>query len=239
MSVATSPIAQAGAVLVVEDDPRVSDSLARGLGEAGYTVETAATLREAEARLKRGPAALIVLDLGLPDGDGTALLRRLRQAGERLPVIILTARDTVDDRVSGLDEGADDYLAKPFSFQELLARVRARLRATRQDAGTAVLCVADLEVDRLNRLVRRGGRPVELTAREFDLLSFLAQSAGCPVSRDMLTREVWKVASRVTPMDKVIDVHMSHLRDKIDSGPGPRLIHTLRGVGFVLSENAP
>jgi two-component system OmpR family response regulator len=117
--------------------------------------------------------------------------------------------------------------------------VRARLRTARQDAGLTVLRIADLEVDRLNRLVRRGGSPIELTAREFDLLAFLAQSAGCPVSRDMLTREVWKVTSRVTPMDKVIDVHMSHLREKVDSGPGPRLIHTLRGIGYLLSEAPP
>ncbi len=219
----------------------MSSSLARGLGEAGYAVVMAATRREAEARLEEGweKLALIVLDLGLPDGDGVLVLRRLRREGARVPVIILTARDSVVERVAGLDEGADDYLAKPFSFQELLARVRARLRTARQASESTVLRVGDLEIDRLARRVHRGGREIEVTAREFDLLAFLARNAGCPVSRDMLTREVWNVFSRATSMDRIIDVHMSHLRDKIEGGSGLRLIHTLRGVGFMLSEKAP
>lgn len=226
-------------ILIVEDDPRVSSSLARGLGEAGYGVSVAATLREAQAHLESASLALVILDLGLPDGDGVQVLRRLRQEGSRVPVIILTARDSVVERVAGLDEGADDYLAKPFSFPELLARVRARLRTIRQESESAVLKVGDLEIDRLARRVRRGERPIELTAREFDLLAYLACNAGFPVSRDMLTREVWHVASRATSMDKIIDVHMSHLRDKLDDGLDRRLIHTLRGVGFMLSETVP
>jgi DNA-binding response OmpR family regulator len=229
----------AGCLLVVEDDQRVAVSLQRGLRESGYSVQACGTLREATAWMERERPALVVLDLGLPDGDGVQWLRRLRAEGASLPVIILTARDTVHDRVSGLDGGADDYLAKPFAFQELLARIRARLRAARHDDDAAVLRTADLEVDRIERIARRGGRAVELTAREFDILAFLAVSAGRPVSRDMLTREVWKISSRATPMDPVIDVHISRLREKIDSGPGPRLIHTLRGIGFVLSEAPP
>jgi two-component system copper resistance phosphate regulon response regulator CusR len=226
-------------ILVVEDDPRVSGSLARGLGEAGYGVAVTATLREAQAQLDLQAPALVILDLGLPDGDGVQVLRRLRQDGARVPVIILTARDSVVQRVAGLDEGADDYLAKPFSFSELLARVRARLRTARQEAESTVLQVADLEIDRLARRVRRGGRGIDLTAREFDLLAYLACNAGFPVSRDMLTRDVWHVASRATSMDKIIDVHISHLRDKVEGGSPIRLIHTLRGIGFMLSEAAP
>jgi len=237
MSATASP--EVPMILVVEDDPRVSSSLARGLGEAGYGVSVAATLREAQAQVESSSLALVILDLGLPDGDGVQVLRRLRRDGLRVPVIILTARDSVVARVAGLDEGADDYLAKPFSFPELLARVRARLRTARQESESAVLQVGDLEIDRLARRVRREGCVIELTAREFDLLAYLAANAGFPVSRDMLTREVWHVASRATSMDKIIDVHMSHLRDKLEGGAGRRLIHTLRGIGFLFSETAP
>lgn len=236
---AMSSDAVTGSILVVEDDPHVARSLEHGLREAGYGVETAGAVREAETRFAAQRPALVILDRGLPDGDGLQWLRRLRLAGERLPVIVLTARDTVGDRVAGLDEGADDYLVKPFSFAELLARVRARLRTARQEDEPTVLRVGDMEIDRLERVARRGGQRVELTAREFDLLAFLAQYAGCPVSRDMLTREVWKVGGRATPMDKIIDVHISHLRGKIDGDSRPRLIHTLRGVGFMLAETAP
>lgn len=231
---------EASPVLLIEDDLRVSGSLERGLREAGYTVAVATTLHEADAQLTAlRHVALVVLDLGLPDGDGIQVLRRLRREGGHVPVIILTARDSVGARVAGLDEGADDYLVKPFAFQELLARVRARLRTVRQESEVVLLQVADLKIDRINRRVRRGGRLIELTAREFDLLAFLAQNAGCPVSRDMLAHEVWNVFSRATSMDKIIDVHMSHLRDKIEEASGVKLIHTLRGVGFVLSETVP
>ena len=239
MSIPALTSTEVARILVVEDDPRVSSSLVRGLGEAGYGVAVAATLREAQAQLDSQPLALVILDLGLPDGDGVQVLRRLRQEGARVPVIILTARDSVVERVAGLDEGADDYLAKPFSFPELLARMRARLRTARQESESSVLQVGDLEIDRLARRVRRGGRCIELTVREFDLLAYLACNAGFPVSRDMLTRDVWNVSSRATSMDKIIDVHMSHLRDKLEGGADTRLIHTLRGIGFMLSEAAP
>ncbi len=223
-------------LLVVEDDPRVAESLARGLGEAGFAVAVAGTLAEADAQLARQAPALAVLDLNLPDGDGRGWLRRVRRDGHRMPVIILTARDTLPERVAGLEEGADDYLTKPFAFAELLARIRARLRNAASQSEEDVLRVGDLEIDRLNRHVRRAGRSVELTAREFDVLALLAQWRGQPVSRDLLAREVWKVNRRLTPLDNVIDVHLSHLRDKIDQGQPAKLIQTVRGVGFRLAE---
>ena len=153
-----------------------------------------------------------------------------------MPVIILTARDTLPERVAGLEEGADDYLTKPFAFAELLARIRARLRRAVAETESDVLRVGDLEIDRLHRQVRRAGRQVELTAREFDVLALLAQWRGQPVSRDLLAREVWKVNRRLTPLDNVIDVHLSHLRDKIDGERETKLIQTVRGVGFRLAE---
>ena len=151
-------------------------------------------------------------------------------------MIILTARDTLPERVAGLEEGADDYLTKPFAFAELLARIRARLRNVAQQSDEEVLRVGNLEIDRLHRQVRRAGREVELTAREFDMLVLLAQWRGQPVSRDLLAREVWKVNRRLTPLDNVIDVHLSHLREKIDGGQAAKLIWTVRGVGFRLAE---
>ena len=223
-------------LLVVEDDVRVAESLKRGLGEAGFAVATADRLAAADEQLARGTPALVVLDLNLPDGDGRTWLRRVRGAGHRMPVIILTARDTLPERVAGLEEGADDYLTKPFAFAELLARIRARLRTAAAQSEDDVLRIGNLEIDRLHRQVRRAGRQVELTAREFDVLALLAQWRGQPVSRDLLAREVWKVNRRLTPLDNVIDVHLSHLREKIDGEHDSKLIRTVRGVGFRLAE---
>ena len=230
------PASAGGRVLVVEDDPHVADSLVRGLREAGFAVVTVDLLAAADAHLAQGTPALVVLDLNLPDGDGRLWLRRVRAAGHRMPVIILTARDTLPERVAGLDEGADDYLTKPFAFAELLARIRARLRTAAAQTDDDVLGVGDLEIDRLRRQVRRAGRAVDLTAREFDVLALLAQWRGQPVSRDLLAREVWKINRRLTPLDNVIDVHLSHLREKIDKNRAAKLIHTVRGVGFRLAE---
>ncbi|MDD2241269.1 MAG: response regulator transcription factor, partial [Kiritimatiellae bacterium] len=197
-----------GGILIVEDDRRVAESLRRGLSEAGFTVDTASRLAAADAVLAQGVPALVVLDLNLPDGDGRTWLRRVRAEGHRMPVIILTARDALPERVAGLDEGADDYLTKPFAFAELLARIRARLRNVAQQSNEDVLRVGPLEIDRLHRQVRRAGRAVELTALEFDVLALLAQWRGQPVSRDLLAREVWKINRRLTPLDNVIDVHL-------------------------------
>ena len=232
----TEKVGDVAGLLVVEDDPRVAESLARGLREAGFAVAAAGSLAAADAELAKGTPALVVLDLNLPDGDGRNWLRRVRNAGFRMPVVILTARDTLPDRVGGLEDGADDYLTKPFAFAELLARVRARLRTAVRQAAEDVLRIGDLEIDRLNRVVRRGGQPVELTAREFDVLALLAQWRGQPVSRDLLAREVWKVNRRLTPLDNVIDVHLSRLREKLDRDPAAKLIRTVRGVGFALGE---
>lgn len=226
-----------GELLVVEDDPRVAESLARGLGEAGFSVALAARLSAADAYMAHGTPALVVLDLNLPDGDGRAWLRRVRQDGHRMPVVILTARDTVPERVAGLEEGADDYLTKPFAFSELRARIRARLRTAAHQSEEDMMRIADLEVDLRRREARRAGRKVELTAREFDVLALLAQWRGQPVSRDLLAREVWKVNRRLTPLDNVIDVHLSHLREKIDHDHASKLIRTIRGVGFLLAED--
>jgi two-component system copper resistance phosphate regulon response regulator CusR len=223
-------------LLVVEDDRRVTESLRQGLNEAGFGVSTADCLAAADTQLAQGVPALVILDLNLPDGDGRTWLRRVRAAGHRMPVIILTARDTLPERVAGLEEGADDYLTKPFAFSELLARIRARLRNAAHQSEEGVLRVGDLEIDRLHRQVRRAGRAVELTAREFDVLALLAQWRGQPVSRDLLAREVWKINRRLTPLDNVIDVHLSHLREKIDKNHAAKLIHTVRGVGFRLAE---
>ena len=232
----TEKVGEISGLLVVEDDPRVADSLARGLREAGFAVAAAGSLAAADAELAKGAPALVVLDLNLPDGDGRNWLRRVRNAGYRMPVVILTARDTLPDRVGGLEDGADDYLTKPFAFAELLARVRVRLRTAVRQAADENLRIGDLEIDRLNRVVRRGGRPVELTAREFDVLALLAQWRGQPVSRDLLAREIWKVNRRLTPLDNVIDVHLSRLREKIDRDQPVKMIRTVRGVGFALGE---
>lgn len=237
LSMKTEAHTDHGGILIVEDDRRVAESLRRGLSEAGFTVDTASRLAAADAVLAQGVPALVVLDLNLPDGDGRTWLRRVRAEGHRMPVIILTARDALPERVAGLDEGADDYLTKPFAFAELLARIRARLRNVAQQSNEDVLRVGPLEIDRLHRQVRRAGRAVELTALEFDVLALLAQWRGQPVSRDLLARKVWKVNRRLTPLDNVIDVHLSHLREKIDAGQAAKLIWTVRGVGFRLAEN--
>ncbi|HMP75258.1 MAG TPA: response regulator transcription factor [Kiritimatiellia bacterium] len=220
-------------ILVIEDNPALRRSLAQWLAENGYTVRTAATLAAATAHLAATPVEIVLLDLGLPDGDGLAWLQALRLQQPALPVIILTARDSVTDRVRGLDEGADDYLVKPFDFSELLARIRARQRRS-EPAGAGALRVGDLEIDPLQRSVRRGTRLVECTPREFDVLLMLARQPGQIVSRERLAAEVWKVHNRMTSMDNVIDVLMSRLREKIDRDEPARLIHTIRGLGFML-----
>jgi len=174
----------------------------------------------------------------LPGRDGIEILSTLRRRGLGTPVLILTARDAVEDRVLGLDSGADDYLVKPFAFPELLARVRALLRRGRPDQVLR-LKAADLELDLISRRVTRGNKPIELTSREFDLLEYLVRHHQRLVSREMLARDVWKEPSRATPLDNVIDVHIARLRKKVDQDAPTKLIHTVRGVGFVLREGEP
>ena len=180
---------------------------------------------------------LVLLDLGLPGRDGLEIVTDLRDEGVNTPVLILTARDTVDDRVKGLNGGADDYLVKPFAFSELLARIQAISRRGRLTSERR-LQVGDLTIDVGTRRVTRGGHVVELTGKEFDLLEYLVRAEQHIVSRDTLAREVWKETARSTTIDNVIDVHVSRLRRKIDVDQETKLLHTVRGVGFMLRENA-
>jgi len=181
---------------------------------------------------------LIVLDLMLPGRDRIEVLTTLRKRGMQTPVLILTAKDTIEDRVLGLDSGADDYLIKPFAFPELLARIRALLRRGRTDQVLR-LKVGDLEMDLAPRKVIQGSQLLDLTAREFELLEYLLRHHNQFVSREMLTRDVWKEPSRATPLDNVIDVHIARLRKKVDQDFPVKLIHTVRGVGFILREGEP
>ncbi len=225
-------------LLVIEDDPKVAGALRAGLTAEQYDVVVSRTGEDGYFRATTEPFDAIVLDLMLPGRSGLEILAGLRQRGLTLPVLILTARDAVDDRVRGLDCGADDYLVKPFAFAELLARLRALLRRGRPEEALR-LRLADLELDPLTRSVRRSGQPIDLTAREFELLEYLLRHEGRIVSREMLARDVWKQPMRGTPLDNVIDVHMARLRRKVDQGFAPRLIHTIRGVGFLVGERAP
>jgi len=230
--------APAGRLLVVEDEAKVARALREGLEGEGYDVVVETTGEGAFFRLARDRFEVVLLDLMLPGRDGLEILSTLRKQGLDTPVVVLTARDTLDDRVVGLDAGADDYLVKPFAFAELLARLRAVARRGRvSDADR--LAVDTLEIDRATRRVTRDGQPIELTAKEFDLLHYLTRNARQVVSRDTLAREVWRETARSTTLDNVIDVHISRLRRKIDLDHPLRLIHTVRGVGFMLRAGEP
>jgi two-component system, OmpR family, copper resistance phosphate regulon response regulator CusR len=221
-------------LLIAEDDRKVREALAEGLRAHGYLVTAVGSAEEALRRLADERPRMVVLDIGLPGQDGYAVLREVRQRYGGVRVIILTARDNIKDRVAGLDAGADDYLVKPFAFPELLARIRAQLR---QRDTTATMHIADLEIDPVSRQARRGGITLTLTPLEFDLLRCLVENAGKIVTRDMLAADVWHVTQRATPMDSIIQVHMSHLRNKVDGGsPDAPLIHTLRGLGYKLEQ---
>lgn len=222
-------------ILVVEDEPKILNALKEGLEEEGYAVTIAKSGEEGFYLLYSQTFDLLMLDVMLPGRSGFEILGSLRKNGVRLPVLLLTARDSVDDRVHGLDSGADDYLIKPFAFPELLARVRALLRRGAPEKP-ARLSLANLEIDANGRSVSRGGAPIELTTREYDLLEYLLRNQGRVVSRDMLSRDVWKETARATPIDNVIDVHVARLRRKIDDGFDRKLLHTVRGVGFTMRE---
>ncbi len=225
-------------ILIVEDEPKVAKALKQGLAAEGYEVAVAPTGEEAFFSLHAETFDLVLLDLMLPGRDGLEILRTLRLRGVRTPVLVLTARDTVEDRVRGLDEGADDYLVKPFAFPELLARIRTLLRRGRPDEVLR-LKAADLDMDLVTRKTARAGQAIELTPREFQLLEYLLRHQGRIVSREMLAREVWNEARRDATLDNVIDVHMARLRKKVDRGEAAKLIHTVRGVGFMLKEGTP
>lgn len=222
-------------ILVIEDEPKVARALRAGLERAGNEVATAATGEDGFFLASAEVFDLILLDLMLPGRDGLEVLAQLRRRGLKSPVLILTARDAVEDRVQGLDGGADDYLLKPFAFPELLARIRVLVRRGRPDEALR-LGIADLAMDLLTRRVTRGARMLDLTVREFALLEYLLRHAGQVVSREMLARDVWKEASRGTPLDNVIDVNVARIRKKVDQGFAVKLLHTVRGVGFVIRE---
>ena len=224
-------------ILVVEDEAKVARALQEGLEREDYVVTVARTGEEGYYLLDAQAFDLVVLDLMLPGRGGLEILATLRGRDRAIPVLILTARDAVQDRVTGLDAGADDYLVKPFAFPELLARVRALLRRGRPEPVTR-LSLADLEMDIAARRVTRAGRDIDLTSREFELLEYLLRNRGRVVSREMLVRDVWKETRRATPLDNVIAVHIARLRRKIDEPFEVKLIHTVRGVGFVVKDGS-
>jgi two-component system copper resistance phosphate regulon response regulator CusR len=225
-------------VLIIEDDEKTARALVSGLVSGGVFAAAAHTGEEGFFLLNAETFDLVVLDWMLPGRDGIEILKTLRSRGSKTPVLLLTARDAVEDRVLGLESGADDYLVKPFAFAELLARIRSLVRRA-APAEPLKKTMADLEVNLEARRVSRAGKSVELTPREFDLLTYLLRQPGQVVTREMLARDVWGETNRITPLDNVIDVHMAHLRHKVDEGHTTRLIHTLRGVGFVIREEAP
>jgi DNA-binding response OmpR family regulator len=220
-------------VLIVEDAQPMADALARGLREQGYAVDIAGDGEAALEHAEINSYDAIVLDVLLPRKDGFAVCRELRRQGQSVPVLMLTARDAVEDRVAGLDAGADDYLIKPFAFKELLARLRALLRRHRE-VRPLRLCVADLTLDTASQDARRGGRQIRLTAKEYALLEFLMIHAGEVVSRESISEHVWD--EHFDPFSNLIEVYIQRLRKKIDEGATDRLIHTRRGAGYFLRD---
>ena len=225
-------IASTMRVLVVEDDPAIASFLSRGLREAGYAVDVAADGHEGLEKARAAEYDAAVVDLMLPGRDGLSLVGELRKKGIRTPVLILTARRSVEDRVRGLEGGADDYLVKPFAFPELLARVQALIRRSQGTPETNEFVFGDLTLNRLTRKVSRGGQEIELRPREFALLELLMRNAGRVVSKTMILSHVW--GYDFDPGSNVVDVLVFRLRDKIDRGFSPQLLHTVRGVGYVL-----
>jgi len=225
-------------ILVVEDERKVAKALEQGLEAEHYEVAVAHSGEDGFYLISTQAFDLVLLDLMLPGRSGLEILGALRTRGLKTPVLILTARDGIEDRVQGLDCGADDYLVKPFAFAELLARIRALLRRGKAEPVLRLSC-DELEIDMATRAVSRSGQPLDLTAREFDLLEYLLRNQGRVVSREMLAHEIWKETARHTPLDNVIDVHIARLRRKVDDPFAKKLLHTVRGVGFVLREEAP
>jgi len=223
-------------VLLVEDDPRVARVVTRALTEAGHRVDHAADGVEGLARAERGVYDLIVLDVLLPGLDGIELCRMLRRLQVHTPILMLTARDAVSDRVRGLDAGADDYLVKPFALQELLARVRALGRRGREGAEDGVLRVGDLALDPSRREVCRGDQTIDLTPREFDLLHYLMQHPARVLTKDRIADYVWGFGSDVTA--NVVETYVHYLRNKIDRGSARPLLRTVRGAGYMLRDES-
>ena len=218
-------------LLFAEDDKQLLTAVSRGLRESGYDVEQATTGTQALAQVQEGEFDVIILDVLLPGKSGIVVCNAIRESGNKVPILMLTALDAVDQRIAGLDAGADDYLTKPFDFGELLARLRALTRRSR-DTAPSRLVIGDLEIDNERRSVRRGGREITLTAREFTLLQVLAQNVGRVVSRAELMERVWDDTQ--TNYSNIIDVYAGRLRRKIDDGEHEAIFSTVRGVGFRL-----
>jgi heavy metal response regulator len=217
--------------LIVEDEKKVANFVRKGLQEEGYVVDVAFDGEEGLAMATEAPYDLVILDIYLPKLDGLAALRKLRERKVGTPVLLLTVRATIEDKVLGLDSGADDYLTKPFAFQELLARVRALLRR-HTDANASVLQVADLVLDPVRRLVTRGTRRIDLSMKEFALLEYLMRNTDRVLTRTMIVEHVWNYD--FDSETNVVDVYVNYLRRKIDAGHTPKLIHTVRGSGYVM-----
>lgn len=224
-------------ILIIEDEIKTAQAIHRGLQADGYSAVIAHTGPEGLEWLRDETFDVVVLDWMLPGCDGIEILKWLRQQGSKPPVLLLTARDAVEDRVLGLDSGADDYLVKPFAFAELVARLRALARRTGADEALRKQ-VGSLRLDLHTRQTFRDLQEIALTPREFNLLAYLMRFEGQVVTRQMLAREVWRETNRFTPLDNVIDVHIARLRKKIDDGQAVRLIHTIRGVGFRCGEQS-
>jgi two-component system copper resistance phosphate regulon response regulator CusR len=220
-------------VLLVEDDSRIANFVAKGLRENSYAVDIAIDGEEAAYMASINPYDLFVLDVNLPKKDGFEVCSELRENGNKKPVLMLTARDAIDDRISGLDIGADDYLTKPFEFRELLARLRA-LSRRQSEFRPAKIVVADLEVDTISQTVRRAGQPIDLTAKEYSLIEFLAMNKGKVVGREEISEHVWD--DTFDPFSNLIEVYIKRLRKKLDENFGLQLIHTRRGVGYILDD---
>lgn len=219
-------------LLLVEDDTRIARFVAKGLREQSYAVDVAGSGEEALYQAAINTYDLLILDVMIPAPDGFAVCRELRKSGQRMPILMLTARDAVEDRISGLDHGADDYLTKPFEFRELLARLRALLRRTGR-LQPAQLVVADLVVDTVGQKVSRGGRSISMTAKEYALVEFLARNAGRVVGRAEIAEHVWD--EEFDPFSNLIEVYVNRVRRKIDADSMHPLLHTRRGSGYVLS----
>jgi two-component system, OmpR family, copper resistance phosphate regulon response regulator CusR len=220
-------------ILVVEDEPKLAEAVKQGLEANEHTVVVAHTGEEGFFLATTQPFDVLIFDIMLPGRDGVEIMGNLRRLGKRTPIMLLTSKDSLEDRVQGLDSGADDYLTKPFALSELQAHVRA-LGRRGGAAEESILRLEDLELDRIRHTAMRAGRTLDLTAREFEILEYMMLQGDRVVSREMLTREVWKESSRYTPIDNVIDVQIARLRRKVDD-PWPRkLLRTVRGVGFVL-----
>lgn len=223
-------------ILIIEDDRKMSSALVSGLEAAGYEVAAAGSAEEGFFLVHTLRPDLLLLDLTLPQRNGLEVLRQIRKEGIDMRVLILTSHNTVEDRVEGLRTGADDYLGKPFSFPELTARIDALLRRFLTPAPGPMLVIGDLYIDTTNRTASRNSEQLELTAREFDLLLYLAENRGRIVSREMLAKNVWRETSRFTPIDNVIDVQIARLRKKVDDPFEVKLLQTVRGLGFSLRE---